>query len=72
MPIRAPASAEGPYRFHPGLLDSCLQWLCVMGPRILFGDAAEQRRASEIYVPFHVETLELWGSPARSQSRLPR
>lgn len=64
--LTAPPPSEDTYSFHPGLLDSCLQWLCVKGPSILFGDGANHRRGEEVYIPFHIESVRIWRAAARS------
>ncbi len=54
-----------PYYFQPGFLDSCLQWLCIEGPRKLFGREAAQNKHDEIYIPFFVERVRVWQTTQR-------
>lgn len=64
--LTAPSHIEDSYSFHPGLLDSCLHWLCVKGPAVLFGDGAKRRQEEEVYIPFYIESVRFWHAAAPS------
>ena len=50
------------YQLYPGLIDSCLQFFCVRGLRLLHGNAAAPDvEATHIFVPFAVEALHFYG-----------
>lgn len=50
------------YQLYPGVIDSCLQFFCVRGRRLLQGNAAVQDgEAAHIFVPFAVEALHFFG-----------
>lgn len=55
--LSPPETGSKQYRFHPGLLDSSLQYLCIRGPELLFGEEAAAQREEEIFIPFFIQKI---------------
>ena len=66
--LQAPDSL-GPYGefpLYPGLIDSCFQFFCIWGQRLLTAGTDEKSNDEErasLYIPFSLGTVEFTGSP---------
>ncbi|MDY6988819.1 MAG: SDR family NAD(P)-dependent oxidoreductase [Thermodesulfobacteriota bacterium] len=61
--MACPDLALDPYQLYPGLIDSCVQFFCIYGPRILFGESTEGLQDEAIYIPFAVDKISFFCPP---------
>ncbi len=45
------------YIYFPGLIDSCIQPFCILGPEMVWGDRPGETPDDDIYVPFSISRL---------------
>ncbi len=60
--LAAPASPRdyADFPLYPGLIDSCFQFFCIWGPRLLTAEAGEE---GATYIPFSLGNVQFNGGP---------
>ena len=66
--LQAPDSPRpyGEFSLYPGLIDSCFQFFCIRGRRLLTagtGEKGDEEEGTSLYIPFSLGTVEFAGTP---------
>ena len=57
------------YQLYPGLIDSCIQFFCIHGPQLVFGDEkAGDLKRDHIFVPFAIDEFRFYKPIGNSAS----